>query len=258
MTGPSSRKLRAIVVDDEPLVRRGLARLIAAEPDVELIAQCGNGDQAVAVVRRERPDLLFLDVQMPGRNGLEVLAALGDDRPRAVIFVTAFDRYAIEAFDQHAVDYLLKPFDDRRFTTALARARERLAATGLDQRLERLLEALAPETRWLDRIPARLGARVALVPVAEIVWIEAADNYVRVHTERGKHLVRESLRNLEAQLDPGRFARIHRSAIVNLDFVTELVALPSGDHEVLTRAGRLRLSRSYRKAFEERLGRGLG
>lgn len=233
--------------------------MLEAEPDIEVVGECGNGEEVVAAVRRARPDVLFLDVQMPGKTGFEVLAVLGPNRPRAVVFVTAFDRYAIEAFDQHAVDYLLKPFDDRRFRRALDRVRERLALAPVDDRVERLLKALVPEVAWLDRIPAKLGNRVTLVPAAEIVRIEGADNYARLHTEGGQHLVRDTLRNLESRLDPKRFARIHRSAIVNLDFVRELVALPSGDYEVIMAPSRrLRLSRNYRKSFEEQLGRTLG
>lgn len=258
MTTPFSEVLRVAVADDEPLVRRGLRRLLAAEPDVRLVAECASGPEVVAAVRRERPDVLFLDVQMPGKTGLEALAELGPERPRAVVFVTAFDRYAIEAFDHHAVDYLLKPFDDRRFRTALERVRQRLGAGGRDDRVERVLQMLAPKPEWLEWIPARLGSRVTLVPVSEIVWIEGADNYARLHTARGHHLVRDTLRHLEERLDPKRFARIHRSAIVNLTLVRELVALPSGDYEVLVSGGtRLRMSRGYRASLEARLGRPL-
>ncbi len=258
MTVPSSRSLRVMLVDDEPLVRLGLRRLLEREPQVELVAECADGDEALAAVAAHRPDVLFLDMQMPGRTGLDVLAALGSDRPRAVVFVTAHDRYAIEAFEQHAVDYLLKPFDERRFRVALGRVRERLGAGGADDRLDRLLETL-PWSVHLERIPARVANRVILVPVAEIQWIEAADNYVRLHTSSGQYSVRETMNNLAEQLDPRQFARVHRSTIVNLGGVKELLALSSGDYAIVLASGvRLTLSRGYRKAFEEQIGRTLG
>lgn len=247
-----------MLVDDEPLVRQGLQRLIGAEADLQVVGECRNGPSAVETIRRERPDLVLLDVQMPGMDGISVLRALGSETPRAVIFVTAFDQFALDAFEHHAVDYLLKPFDDRRFQVALGRARERLQAGGSDLRLSRLLERLAAP-RWADRLPVRLGSKVTLVAVETVDWIEAADNYVRLHAGPDRHLLRETLRTIEAQLDPARFARIHRSAIVNLSRVRELEALPSGDYQVLLTTGvRLTLSRTFRKGFEERLGRSLG
>ena len=157
MTAPSSRRLRVVLVDDEPLVRLGLRRLLEQEPDVELVAECADGDQAVTAVKEHRPDVLLLDMQMPGRTGLEVLVALGEDRPKAVVFVTAHDTYAIDAFEQHAVDYLLKPFDQRRFRVALGPGAGAARFGDGDDRLDRLLAALAPRTEWLERIPAKLG-----------------------------------------------------------------------------------------------------
>ena len=258
MTIPSSRRLRVVLVDDEPLVRLGLRRLLDQEPDVELVAECADGEQALAAVAQHQPDVLLLDMQMPGKTGLEVLRALGTARPKAVVFVTAHDTYAIDAFEQHAVDYLLKPFDQRRFRVALARVRERLGTGAGDERLDRLLASLAPRTQWLERIPAKVANRVTLVPVGEIHWIEAADNYVRLHTGDGQYAVRETMNNLADQLDPRQFARVHRSAIVNLGRVKEMLALPSGDYTVVLESGtRLTLSRGYRKAFEEQIGRAL-
>ena len=259
MTVPSSSRLRVLLVDDEPLVRLGLRRLLEQEPDVELVAECGDGDAAVVAVREHRPDVLLLDMQMPGRTGLEVLRALGDSRPRAVVFVTAHDSYAIDAFEQHAVDYLLKPFDQRRFKLALGRVRERLGTADGDDRLDRLLAAMAPRAQWLERIPAKVANRVTLVPVEEIHWIEAADNYVRLHTADGQYAVRDTMNNLAGQLDPRRFARVHRSTIVNLGSVKEMLALASGDYTVVLEGGtRLTLSRGYRKAFEQQIERNLG
>jgi two-component system LytT family response regulator len=246
MTAPSSRRLRVVLVDDEPLVRLGLSRLLEHEPDVDLVAECADGDQAVTAVREHRPDVLLLDMQMPGRTGLDVLVSLGNERPRAVVFVTAHDTYAIDAFEQHAVDYLLKPFDQRRFRVALGRVRERLGAGTSDDRLDRLLKALAPRAEWLE-------------PVGEIHWIEAADNYVRLHTANGEFVVRETMNNLAERLNPRQFARVHRSTIVNLGRVQSLLALPSGDYTVILAGGqRLTLSRGFRKGFEEQIGRPLG
>lgn len=258
MTLPSSSRFRVMLVDDEPLVRLGLRRLLASEPDLELVAEAGDGDEAVTSIMEHHPDILLLDMQMPGRSGLQVLAALGEERPRAVIFVTAHDQYAIDAFDHHAVDYLLKPFDESRFRVALTRVRERLGASP-DDRVEQLLRSMSPRLGWVERIPARTGSRVTLVPVGEILWIEAADNYVRLHTAGGQFSVRETMNRLGEQLDPGRFARVHRSTIVNLGQVKELIAQASGDYTVLLQDGtRLTLSRGFRKAFETQIGRALG
>ncbi len=252
-----SASLRVVIADDEPLVRRGLRRLLEREPGVSVVAECGNGDEAVAAVASERPHLLFLDVQMPGRTGIEVLAELGDEAPPAVVFVTAHDRYAVEAFERHAVDYLLKPFDEQRFRTALARARQRLSASADDHRIERLIEALSPRP-WLERIPARIGNRVTLVPVAEVTWVEAADNYVKLHTGDRTVLVRDTMKDLGERLDPRSFARIHRSAIVNVSSIREIRTLASGDCEVHLNDGtRLAMSRGYRAALEKALGRPL-
>lgn len=261
--------IRALLVDDEPLVRRGMRAFLAAEADIEIMAECRNGREAVAAVAAHSPELMFLDVQMPEMNGLEVLEALGERRPPAIIFVTAFDAYALRAFEEHAVDYLLKPFDEERFRTALARARQRLAAASVaeagstslddtDRRLAALLAELRPRPTYLTRLMVKSGRRVVLVDTADIEWLEAADNYVRVHVAGARHLLRETIRSLEAQLDPAHFIRIHRSAIVNLERVRELRALPSGDWTVVLQGGaQLILSRSYREAFERRLGRAL-
>jgi two-component system LytT family response regulator len=257
-----AERIRALLVDDEPLVRRGIRAFLAEEPDVVVVGECRDGVEALAAIRAERPDLVFLDVQMPELDGLSALAALApEERPPAVVFVTAYDAYALRAFDLHAVDYLLKPFDEQRFRTALARARGRLGGGGrLDARLAALLAELRPQPgpEPADRLVVRTAGRVVLVPAAEIDWIEAADNYVRVHAAGQRHVLRETIKGLEAQLDPRRFVRIHRSAIVNLDRVRELRALPSGDFAVLLSTGaKLTLSRTYRDVVERRLGRPL-
>jgi two-component system LytT family response regulator len=250
-----------LLVDDEALVRRGIRGFLAGEPDLVVIGECGNGLEAVDVIRAERPDLVFLDVQMPELDGLGVIDALDEDeRPPALVFVTAYDAYALRAFEVHAVDYLLKPFDERRFRTALGRARQRLAGSGTgpppaDPRLESLLRELRPAPVYADRLLVRTGNRLVPVAVAGIDWIEAADNYVRMHVGPERYALRETIRSLEARLDPRRFARVHRSTIVNLDRVREVRPLPSGDCALVLAGGtELMLSRSWRDAFEARFG----
>lgn len=250
MNVPSS-ELRALIVDDEPLVRLGLRRLIAAEPDVRVVGECRNGAEALGAVAEHRPTVLFLDVEMPELDGIGVLRALGTERPAAIVFVTAFDRYAVEAFEHDAVDYLLKPFDDRRFRAAMERVRKRLVGYRPGD-----LERLAPHlgNRFLERIPVKLGATTTLVEVAAIDWIEAADNYVRLHVGATRHLLRDTLRNLEQRLDPSGFVRIHRSAMVNLTRVRGFTVESSGDGTVtLTSGAHLPLSRTYRSTFAARL-----
>ena len=255
--------IRALLVDDESLVRRGIRGFLAAEPDIVVIGECGNGLEAVDAIRAEKPDLVFLDVQMPELDGLGVLDALDDDeRPPALVFVTAYDAYALRAFEEHAVDYLLKPFDEGRFRTALARARQRLAGSGPgamshspDGRLTSLLRELRPTPVYADRLLVRTANRLVPVAVAGIDWIEAADNYVRLHVGAERYALRETIRSLESRLDPRRFARIHRSTIVSLDRIREVRPLPSGDCTVVLADGtELMLSRSWREAFEARFG----
>jgi two-component system LytT family response regulator len=257
-------KLRAIVADDEPLARSTLRRLLGADADIALVAECADGAAAVAAVRQHSPDLLFLDVQMPGLGGFDVLAQLGPQVPPLVIFVTAYDRYAIRAFDVHAVDYLLKPFDDERFHEALAQAKRR-------HKLERLvgmtrqLSALLDDVRGgasssglaapLQRLTIHREGQIEVVEVGDIEWIEAADQYVIVHTEQAEHLLREPLADLEQQLDPARFVRIHRSAIVALARVRKFEREASGVGRVLLAKNKwLPVSRSRVAALRERLG----
>lgn len=248
--------IRVLVVDDEPLVRRGIVALLAEEPGIVVVGEARNGTEALSLIRGTAPDLVFLDVQMPGLDGLGVLAALEPDERPAVVFVTAFDQYAVRAFDLHAVDYLLKPFDDERFRTALARVRGRLqrgeAATERAA-VAALLAELRGTTAGPDRLAVREHGQIVLVPVDEIDWIEAADNYVRLHRGGHYHLLRESLGRLEETLDRRRFARIHRSAMVNLTRVRALEPVPGGEYDViLTDGRRLTLSRGYRDRFQER------
>ncbi|HXE56633.1 MAG TPA: LytTR family DNA-binding domain-containing protein [Gemmatimonadales bacterium] len=250
-------RLRVLLVDDEPLVRQGLRSFLEDEPDVEVVGEARDGREALQLIVQRRPSLVFLDVQMPELDGVAVAEALAAESP-AIVFVTAYDRYAVRAFDLQAVDYLLKPFDRPRFQAALERARRRLAASErevLARRVEALLLELGGRG-YLERIPVRSGRRIVVVPVDEVEWFEAADNYVRLHAGGRGHLLRETIKRLETRLDPRRFARIHRSAIVNLDRVRELQPLANGEYAVFLGSGtRLILSRTYRDAFQARIGR---
>jgi len=250
--------VRVVIADDEPLVRRGLRTFIGASSGLSLVGEARNGPEAVDVIRAQRPDLLFLDVQMPELDGFDVLEALAGEPMPVIVFVTAYDEYAIRAFDVHAVDYLLKPFDEDRFRTALGRARSRLAerrADTIDQRLEAVLSALRAREEYADRLLVKSEGRVTVVQVEDVDWIEAADNYARVHTARGRYLVREPIKSLERKLNPRHFARVHRSAIVNLARVRELQPMFGGEYVIILSTGtKLTLSRGYRDAFRDRLG----
>jgi two-component system LytT family response regulator len=236
------RKLRVLVVDDEPLARSNLTVLLRLDGDIELVAECGSGMEAVAMVRSQKPDLLFLDVQMPECDGFDVLELLGGDLPPMVIFVTAYDEYALRAFEAGALDYLLKPFDNARFNRALGRAKERIAH-GRD--LERRIE----------RVAVKSAGQVAFVRVSEIDWIEAADYYVCLHAGSKTHMLRRSMAELAQELDPRVFCRIHRSTIVNLDRACGLELNQAGEYDLLLDNGtKLRLSRRYRTQLESRLG----
>jgi two-component system, LytTR family, response regulator len=250
--------VRVVVADDEPLVRRGLRTFIDAEEGLAFVGEARNGPEAVDLIRAERPDLVFLDVQMPELDGFGVLESLEGEPLPAVVFVTAYDEYAIRAFDVHAVDYLLKPFDEERFRVALGRVRSRLGerrTTSLDDRLEAVLSELRSREQYADRLVVKSDGRLTVLQADEIDWIEAADNYARVHTARGRYLVREPIKALERKLNPRQFARVHRSAIVNLARVRELQPMFGGEYVILLSTGaKLTLSRGYRDAFRNRLG----
>jgi two-component system LytT family response regulator len=245
--------IKTLVVDDEPLARERLIRLLKDEPDVEILGECGNGQEALNALRRHAPDLLFLDVQMPEMDGFAVLETLGKSHPPAIIFVTAYDQYALRAFDVHALDYLLKPFNRERFRQALARAREAIEHQRigrLDQRLLSLLEDMRP--KHAERLMVKTSGRVFFLKTDDVDWIEAAGNYVKLHAGRERHLLRETMSHLEGRLDPNRFLRIHRSTLVNIDRIKELHPLFSGDYTVLLRTGaELTLSRNYRDKLLE-------
>jgi two-component system, LytTR family, response regulator len=238
---PGQDKITVIVVDDEPLARSNLTILLRRHATIEILAECGSGVEAPELIRRAKPNLLFLDVQMPECDGFDVLELLGRDVPPAIVFVTAYDRYALRAFEAGALDYLLKPFDDARFDLALNRAIDKIALAKTKQ--------AAPE-----RLVIKNAGHVAFLNVSEIDWIEAADYYACLHVGARTHMLRRSIAELEQDLDPARFCRIHRSTIVNLNRVRGLTLSTDGDYEVeLEDKTRLRLSRSYRKQLQSRL-----
>ena len=244
-------KLKTILCDDEALGRDRLRDLLASEPDLQIVAECSDGLGAVEAVRQHGPDLLFLDVQMPELDGFGVLAALGSDAPPAVIFVTAHDRFALQAFEVHAVDYLLKPFDRERLRNAVARVRQRFAARpaagGLDPQIGELLASLNREKTLPGRLAIKVEGRVRLLRVAEVDWVESADNYVAVHVGKETLLHRETLAAFEARLPAAQFVRISRTTIVNLERVKELEPLFHGEYAVILRDGtKLTLSRTHR------------
>jgi two-component system LytT family response regulator len=248
--------VRTVVVDDEAPARRRIRRLLAAEDGVSVVGECGDGESAVAMIASQRPDLVFLDVQMPERDGFEVVKAIPPASLPAILFVTAYDQYALRAFDVHAVDYLLKPFSGERFRTALGRARERIASRTQDPALASLATSLRNRPSYLSRVTVRTGARTVFVELAAVDWLEAADNYVRLHVKQREYLVRETLAALEAQLDPDRFVRIHRSAIVQVDRIAETRPTSHGDAEVLLKDGRrLPASRNWRDRLQRVIGR---
>jgi two-component system, LytTR family, response regulator len=231
-----------MVVDDEPLARSNLKVLLQNDSEIELVGECGSGAEALVTVREKTPDLLFLDVQMPECDGFDVLEMLGRSLPPAIVFVTAYDQFALRAFEAGALDYLLKPFDDARFCRALDRAKEKLAHS-------------KHPARPLDRIVIKETGQVSFVKVSEIDWIEAADYYTCLHVGTKTHLLRRSMSELEQELDPAVFCRIHRSSIVNIAKVQTLKLNSEGEYEVVLNHGmRLRLSRRYRKQAQLQLG----
>jgi len=243
--------IRALVVDDEAPARRRIRRLLMAEPDIAVAGECVDGSSALQAIARDRPDLVFLDVQIPERDGFEVVKAIPPGEMPAILFVTAFDRYALRAFDVHAVDYLLKPFTAERFRTALGRARERVGRHGSDAALTGLAEALRSRPSYLTRVVVSSGRRSILVDLASIDWMEAADNYIRLHARTREYLLRETLATLEGRIDPCRFVRIHRSVIVAVDRIATLTPTSHGDAEVILRDGtRLGASRTWRNRLQ--------
>jgi two-component system LytT family response regulator len=240
-------KISALVVDDEPLARCNLTVLLREDPEIEIVGECGSGIEALSEIRSQAPDLVFLDVQMPECDGFDVLEMLGRRRPPALIFVTAYDQYALRAFEAGALDYLLKPFDNARFERALERAKQRIARHPDPTRTD--------PPRKLERMAVKSAGQVSFLKISELDRIEAADYYACLHLGTRTHLLRRSLAELEDELDEEMFCRIHRSTIVNLDRVRGLKLNAEGEYEVwLDRDIRLRLSRRYRKQLQSRLG----
>jgi two-component system LytT family response regulator len=253
------KKIRTLVVDDEPLARERLTSLLALETDMEVVGQCRDGEEAATAITDHSPDLVFLDVQMPGLNGFEVIEAVGTDKMPLVIFVTAYDQHALKAFQVRALDYLLKPFDRERFQEALQRARTQIqrAETGdIGRRLLALVKDLRRDQPKTDRLVVKSGGRLFFLRTDEIDWIEASGNYVRLHVGTTSHLLRETMNAIEARLDPEKFFRIHRSRIVNMERIQEMQPWLNGEYAVLLRTGtRLTLSRGYREKLQERVAR---
>jgi two-component system LytT family response regulator len=246
--------LRTLIVDDEAPARRRLRRLLLGEGDVVIVGECGDGRSALAAIAAVRPDLVVLDVQMPACDGFAVVEALPQGALPALLFVTAFDRYALRAFEVHAVDYLLKPFTPERFRTALGRARERIAASAGDEAVASLAAALRQRRSWIARVPVRAGSRTIFVDVRTIDWLDAADNYVRLHVGGREYLARDTLASLETQLDPDCFVRVHRSAMVQLDRVAEIRSQSHGDAVARLRDGTdVAVSRTYRDRLQAAL-----
>jgi len=257
-------KIKTLIVDDEPLARRNLRLLLERDSQIEIIGECRNGKEAVKAIEAARPDLIFLDIQMPEMDGFDVLDKVGPEHAQAIVFVTAFDQYALKAFEVHALDYLLKPYDDLRFTQALQRAKSQIETREIGKVSKRLLSLLeeresqkelsTQQRPYLTRLMIKLASRVVLLKVDEIDWIEADGNYAKLHVGKKAHLLREKMHDLETQLDPRRFVRIHRSIIVNLERIKELHPHFNGDYIVVLEDGRqLKLSRSRRENLETRL-----
>lgn len=263
----AKKKIRALIVDDEPLARQNLRALLKDDTEVEIIAECGSGHEAVRVINAEAPDLLFLDIQMPEMNGFDVLRSIDTESIPAIIFVTAFDQYALKAFEVHALDYLMKPFADARFEQALTQAKaqiEQREINKLSRKLFALLEdhdttrAASPErASYLTRLMIKSASRVFFLKADEIDWIGADDYYVKLHVGRKTHLLRETMNELETKLDPEKFLRIHRSTIVNIDRIKEMHPHFNGDYIVLLSDGtELKLSRSRREQVQSILKSG--
>ena len=253
--------IRALIADDEALARKFVRRMLKDNHDVEIVGECSNGKDAIAMIRKQNPDVVFLDVQMPEMDGFAVLESIGVDQLPEIIFTTAYEQYAIRAFELHALDYLLKPFDQARFKDAIQHAKERFRSQRQkDGRLQMsaLLESIKNKPQYLERLVIKTGGRITFLSTDEINWIEADDKYVHLHTGKVSPMVRQTLNAMEAQLDPRKFSRIHRSAIVNVERIKELQPLFSGEHSILLEDGtKLTLSRSYKDKLFELLGKPL-
>jgi two-component system, LytTR family, response regulator len=251
-------RIRALVVDDEPLAREMIREMLATDAEVEVVGECANGREAIEAIKASTPDLVFLDVQMPELGGFEVLESLDRNTTPYVIFVTAYDQYAVRAFEVHALDYLLKPFDRERFEVAWQRAKAQIKldrTSRRDQDIIALLEELKAGPRYLERLVIKNGGRVFFMHVQDIYCIEAEGNYVRVYDNQKGYLLRETISSLEEQLDPKQFLRIHRSAIVKIDRIKEMQPWFHGEYRIIMENGKqLALSRNYRANLQEAVG----
>lgn len=252
-------KIRILIVDDEPLVRKKIHAALRLDSEVEVVGECGNGHEALAAVEANALDLIFLDVQMPGLDGLSVSRLLKAGRGPLIIFVTAYDQYAAQAFQVHALDYLLKPFDQERLMEALHRAKEQLRSQRqreIGEQVQALLDELKTKAKYLDRFVIRASGRILHLKTGDVDWIEAEGNYARLHLGNESHLLRETITRLEPQLDPSQFRRIHRSTIVRLDQIRELRPCFHGEYQVILRDGtEVTMSRNYREKLPELLGK---
>jgi two-component system LytT family response regulator len=254
-----NEKITALIVDDEPLARKFVRRMLENHSAVEIVGECSNGKEAAAAIREKKPDLVFLDVQMPEMDGFTTLETLSAESLPQIVFVTAYEQYAIRAFEIHALDYLLKPFDQPRFDKAMTRVYEknvdREQANTERKQIAALLENVSPKSPYLERLVVKTGGRIIFLKTSEIDWIQADDKYAHLHAGSKSHLVRQTLGTLEAQLDPRKFVRIHRSAIVNVEHIQELQPMFAGEHTVVLENGtKLTLSRSYKNKLFEILG----
>ena len=253
--------IRALIADDEALARKFIRRILRDDHDIEIVGECSNGKETVAMIRKHNPDVVFLDVQMPEMDGFAVLESIGVDQLPEIIFTTAYEQYAIRAFDLHALDYLLKPFDQARFKDAIKHAKERFRSEHHKDgplQMRALLESIKNTPQYLDRLVIKAGGRITFLSTDEINWIEADDKYVHLHTGKINPMVRQTLSAMETQLDPRKFRRIHRSAIVNVERIKELQPLFSGEHSILLDDGtKLTLSRNYKDKLFDLLGKPL-
>jgi two-component system, LytTR family, response regulator len=252
-------KIRVLVVDDEALARERACQLLKADPELEIVGQCGDGQTAVEKIQSEKPDLVLLDVQMPELDGFAVVEAIGADQMPAVIFVTAHEKFALKAFDVHAIDYLLKPYDRERFETAINRAKDQLtrAKSGdLQSRMTALLGEIKTQPKTANRLVVKTEGRVLLLKNEDVDWIEAADNYIILHVAAETHMLRETMTSIEARLPTEKFIRVNRSTIVNIDRIKELQPLFHGEYVIILKNGtKLTLSRGYREKLDLLLGR---
>jgi len=248
-------KIRVLIVDDEPLARQRIRDLLKKDSSFEIVGESGNGIDAISQIQERTPDLVFLDIQMPELNGFEVLETVGVENIPQVIFVTAYDQYALRAFEVHALDYLLKPFDRNRFEEALDRARDHLEMRKngeFSTRLREMLHEVKAETKYLDRLIVKTEGRIFFIKTDEITWIGAAGNYVSLHVSKDEHLVRDTMHGMENKLDPNKFIRIHRSTIVNLERIKEIQPWFNGEYLVILNDDtRLTMSRKYRERFKD-------